>query len=362
MKIRAFPGHYFFVLAIPFCALAAGKAIPVSVVTVAIAPVYDEIPLTGSVTARRLSRISPKTEGFVSQLLVDEGDKIKQGDALLRLDPVMAKIGLARVQAQVQEAQAILGEAERQRDEAAELVKKKHISATNHEALIAEVGIKAAILDRLQAELSQQEEILSRHTVYAPFDGVIISKEVEVGQWVETSTSLVDLVEISVLRIDVPVPQIYFGRIIQGTPATIKFDAYPERSFEGNVSIKIPAGNTSTRTFPVRIEIENESGLLAPGMSVRVRFILQQEEEAMLLPRDAIVRKPDGSETIWLLYDASGQTLARSIPVKTGRAYRNNVEVFAADLKVGDKVVIRGNEILQANQSVYIVGELQLDL
>ena len=210
--------------------------------------------------------------------------------------------------------------------------------------------------------MSQQEEILSRHIVYAPFDGVITSKEVEVGQWVETSTPLVNLEEISVLRITVPVPQTYFGRITQGTPTTIKFDAYPERSFEASVTMKIPAGNASTRTFPIRIEIQNETGLIAPGMSARVRIKLEHENEAMLLPRDAIVRKPNGSEMLWLFDDTGDQKLARSIPVKSGRAYRNNVEVFATDLKVGDKVIVRGNEILRANQSVYVVSDIQPDL
>ena len=345
-----------------FIVLGEEKTTPVSVVAVTIAPVYDEIPLTGSVTARRVSRISPKIDGFVSEMLVDEGDEIKRGDALLQLDSVMANIGLARARAQVREAEAILNEAKRQRDEAAELVEKKHISATNHEARVADVQIKAAVLNRLQAELSQQQEILARHTVYAPFDGVVASKEIEVGQWVETSTTLIELVEISVLRIDVPVPQIYFSHITQGTPATIKFDAFPERSFDATVTIKIPAGNASTRTFPIRMEIKNEAGLIAPGMSARVRIKLQHKDEAMLLPRDAIVRKTDGTESIWLLVGEGGQSIARSLSIKTGRAYRDNVEVFARDLQVGDKVVIRGNEILQEDQLVHVVREHELNL
>ena len=339
-------------------ASAEEKATPVSIVRVTIAPIYDEIPLTGSVTARRVSRISPKIEGFVSALLVDEGDDIKLGDALLHLDPAMAKFGLARARAQRQEARAILSEAERQCDEARELVKKKHISATNYEARVAEVQIKSAVLNRLQAELNQQEETLDRHTVYAPFDGVITRKEIEIGQWVETSTTLIELVEISVLRIDVPVPQNYFSRITQGTPVSIKFDAFPERRFDAIVTMKIPNASASTRTFPIRIEMNNDSRLIAPGMSARVRVKLPQQAEAMLLPRDAIVRKPDGSETIWLLNDNTGQMTARPLVVKSGRAYRDQVEVFASELKVGDKVVIRGNEILRANQAVYVVDEI----
>lgn len=362
MKIQVVIRRCLFIVFIPLFVLAEEKPTPVSVVAVTIAPVFDEIPLSGSVTARRVSRISPKIDGFVSALLVDEGHQVKTGDALLHLDPVMTKIALDRAQAQVQEAEAVLAEAKRQNDEAAELVKKKHISATSHEASLAEVHIKAAALKRLQAELNQQQEILARHIVYAPFAGVVARKEVEVGQWVQTSTALIELVEVSVLRVDVPVPQIYFNRITQGTPAAIKFDAFPERSFAATVSTKIPAGNTSTRTFPIRIEINNDEGLIAPGMSARVRIKLAQSGPAMLLPRDAIVRKPDGGDSIWLLVSDNGLTKARSMAVKTGRAYRDNLEVFARDLQAGDKVVIRGNEILQADQPVYVVKEQQLDL
>jgi RND family efflux transporter MFP subunit len=362
MKKRVVHGSCLLLLVTSLFVLADEKATPVSVVATTVAAVYDEVPLSGSVTARRVSRISPKIEGFVAELLVDEGDEIKSGDALLYLDPVMAKIGLARVQAQLQEAEASLSEAKRQRDEAAELLKKKHTSATNHEARVADVAIKTAVLNRLKAELSQQQETLSRHTVYAPFDGVIASKEIEVGEWVDTGTSLLELVEISILRINVQVPQIYFGQIRKGTAAILKFDAFPERSFDASVTMKIPAGNASTRTFPLRMEIKNEEGIIAPGMSARVRIKLQREAEAMLLPRDAIVRKPDGSELVWLVVKSGASTIARSIQVKTGRAYRDSVEVFSSELLPGTKVVIRGNEILRADQNVKIVSEIKLKL
>lgn len=362
MKDDAAFGSFLLFLSVSFVVLAEEKAIPVSIVKVAIAPVYEEIPLTGSVTARRVSLISAKTEGFVAELVVDEGDVVEKNDALLYLDPVIAKIGLNRVKAQVQEAEAILKEAKRQRDEASELVKKKHISATNYEASVADVQIKAASLRRLQADLSQQRETLARHVVYAPFDGAVSSKKVEVGQWVETSTALFELVDISVLRVDVPVPQIYFNRIAEGTIAVIKFDAIPERSFEARVSIKIPAGNASTRTFPIRIEINNGERMIAPGMSARVRIKLPQVGEAMLLPRDAIVRKPDGRESIWLLTRSNGVSKARPLTIETGRAYGDNIEVITGDLQVGDKVIIRGNEILRPNQLIYVAGEHELKL
>ena len=178
----------------------------------------------------------------------------------------------------------------------------------------------------------------------------------------ETSTALVELVEIKVLRVDVPVPQTYFSRIPPGTTAEIKFDAMPQRSFEARVSMKIPVGNVSTRTFPIRMEINNSERLIAPGMSARVRFMLEQAGQTKLLPRDTIVRKPDGSESIWLIVDDKGMTKARQMSVTTGRAYKDNVEVIASELQAGDKAVIRGNEILREDQVVNVVNEHEMNL
>ncbi len=359
---------YFFCLVLldwailPCEILAVEGAAPVSVVEAITAPVHEEIPLTGSVTARRVSRISPKVEGFVAEVLVDEGDEVKAAAALLRLDRVMAEIELSRSRAQLEEAKAQFEEAERQRNEAAQLVKKKHIASTDYEAAVAQVNINAAKLQRLQAELIRQKELLSRHTVYAPFNGVVAEKLVEVGQWVNTEMALIELVEVQILRIDVPVPQLYFNQVKIGTSATIKFDALPERIFEGIVTMKIPVGHAAARTFPVRIEMNNLNRILAPGMSARVRLQLKRTGNVILLPRDAIVKKPDGSESVWIVGEEDDGLKAMPVTVKTGRAYRENIEILTGKLKAGDRIVVRGNEILRPGQTVNITDTLAPEL
>ena len=339
---------------------AQEKTTPVSIVRATTSPLYNEIPLSGTVLARRVSLISPKIEGFVAEVLVDDGDEVKATDPLLRLDRIMAEIELSRSRAQVNEASARLKEAKRQRDEAAELVEKKHIPATSYEAALSEVDISAAILQRLRAELARQEENISRHTIYAPFDGVIAEKLVEVGQWVDTATGLVELVEIDVLRVDVPVPQHYFSEVVVGTDVRIRFDAMPEKDFSGKVSMKIPVGHESARTFPVRIEMDNKDHVMAPGMSARVRFLLSQSDQVLILPRDAVVKKSDGTELVWILSEENSVLKAMPVAVQTGKAYRQNVEILKGDLKAGDQVVIRGNEILRPGQTVHVAQELEV--
>ena len=340
------------------------KAIPVKIVKTIMAPVYEELPLTGSVTTRRLAMLSPEVAGLVSMLHVDEGDEVKQGDALLELDKVMAEIDRASAEAQVAEAQARLKEARRQKDEAAKLVEKKHIPITRYEATLATVEIAAAALERLKQERRHQEEIVRRHVVRAPFDGVITEKMIEKGEWVKIDTALFELAEISFLRVNVPVPQFYFNDVRLGTPVRVTFDAYPNKHFLAEVTMKVPMSSESARTFPVKIDLENSERLLAPGMSARAVFQLNDaaDELSLLLPQDAVVRKPDGSEFIWVLQQEKGGLRGRQVDVRTGRSHRENIEIIAGDVQAGDRVVVRGNEILRPGQVVEIKEELQLNL
>lgn len=343
---------------------AAENNIPVDVVEAARAPVYEDVPLSGTVESRRVSRLSPKLAGYVAEVLVDEGDPVTEGEALLRLDSVMAGIELDSIRAEIQEAEARLAEAKRQRDEAAELAEKKHIPSTNYEALVSEVAIAEAVLQRLQTDLERQQETLQRHTINAPFNGVIGEKLIETGQWVETGTALFQLVETEVLRVRIPVPQYYYGRIRVGTPARVRFDALPEYVLDAEVTMKIPVGSETGRTFPVRIELNNEDGRIATGMSVRVRLRLEDESggETLLLPRDSLVREPDGTSTVWVVEDGGDGQTARRITVQAGRSFRGNVEILEGDVQPGDRVVVRGNEILEPGQTVRIQREAELEL
>lgn len=343
-------------------AVAQGTSTPVSVVKAGTRTVSQEIPYSGDVETLRTSRISPKVEGFVSALHVDEGDGVRAGDKLLDLDPDLAGVALSRTAAELEEARARHREAVRQRQEAAELVKKEHIAATAFEATQAAVEISAAVVERLEAEHQREQIIVSRHTVYAPFDGLIAEKRVEVGEWVETGNALFDLVEIDRLRIEVAISQAHFAQVAVGAPVAISFDALPERRFEGKVSVKIPVGQGSTRTFPIRISLSNDEHLIAPGMSARVRIRLGQDGDSTLLPRDAVIRKADGSQSVWVLQEHEGLTKVKAVAVQTGRAFGDNVEVLDGAITVGDRVVLRGNERLRPEQVVHITDETDLNL
>jgi RND family efflux transporter MFP subunit len=337
----------------------AQQAAPVVVGRVEMKPMLEQLPLTGSVAARRTSHLSPRVDGLVAELLVDDGDFVAKNQVLVKLDPVIAEVQLARAAAAAQEARARLKDARRRRDEAAELATDKLVASTVYDSAVAEVEINEASVKRLEAELRQQSELLSRHSIRAPFAGVVGRKEVEVGQWVQRGAAVMDIFESRVLRIEVPVPQIYFNRVTIGTGAIVRFDSNPDNPVNASVNIKIPLSNPAARTFPVRIEIDNANGDWAPGMSARITLLLSNGNDSPVLQvhRDALTARADGRNIVWVVDGNSESAVAIAVEVRTGRALGDRVEVIGGDLSAGARVIIRGNERLRTGQPIRIVDE-----
>lgn len=347
-------------------ALAAGAETPVPVgVSVARSgEIRDELALNGSLIPRRTSRLSAEIDGQVAEILVDDGDRVNANAVVLRLDSRLARIDIEAARARLDEARARHAESERRHRELLELKKNQHVAATNVAAARAQIDIDAAAVRQAEAALARSSELLERHTVYAPFNAVVRHKLVEKGEWVETSTAVAELVDVEVLRLEVAVPQFYYASVGVGTPVVIRLDAMPERSFEARVTRKIPVGEAASRTFRVRIDIPNDDGRLAPGMSARagLRVAPGDTAPALLLPRDAVVRKPDGSANVWVIVVEDGVTKAVPRLIETGRAWRDLIEIVQGDVTPGEQVVVRGNEILTPGQSVLVADESGQDI
>ena len=361
--------HLYFVAAITsFLSLSppamAEPPMPVSVVRSVRATIAEEVNLTGDLQARRVSLLSAEVDGIVATLSVDDGDRVSNEQVVLSLDDELSEIAQARATAEVDEAAARHAEAKRRYGELTELAKQQHVPKTNVESARADIQFAGAALRQAQSDRLRAQALLKRHTVRAPFDGVVKRKLVEVGQWVETSTPLIELVETNFLRLEAPVPQFYFSRVKPGTQVAIRFDSLPEQVFEAAITATIPVSDSAARTFPVRIDLANEQGLLAPGMSARVILRIKSEtgESSLLVPQDAVVRRPDGSETIWTITVEDGVTKAAPREVRTGRVYHNNVEVLSNNLEPGTQVVVRGNEILRPGQPVTVAEEMPMDI
>ena len=332
---------------------AENSASPVTAVEVVQDTISEVVPLSGTSVAVRRAMLSPRVEGLVATLYVDEGTWVEPGDRILLLDAHIAEIDINAAQARVAETRARHKDAVRRRDELTRLIEEQHVAETSLESAIAEAEAAAAALLREQAELSRRRELLDRHTVFAPFPGMVVRKFVEEGQWADMDTAVVELVAIDTIRVRAPLPQRYYPRIQPGARARVEFEALPGRAFEGAVFARVASGNEATRSFPVLIDIANPDHLLAPGMSAQVFLELGGDEtEALVVPRDAVVVKADGSRQVWRIED-NGQGLeVLPVAIRIGRAHGDRLEVIDGTLKPGQRIVLLGNERLRPGQPV----------
>ena len=343
-------------------AIAAQDAVsPVVSATARLESVVEKIPLSGSAFPWKESSLSTQVDGLVVEVLVDDGDRVKKGQLLVRLDNTIANLNTRQAKSAMDEAETAYAEAVRQRDDAKSLVGKRHIAKTAYESLIAESKMKRAVRERLKAEYRRASELADQYRILAPFDGIVGTVAVEVGQWVESGDAVVRLFDIDTLKIRVPVPQRYFASVEPGTPVTVRFDALPDQSFEANVSRKIPIGTQDARTFPVRIDFPNPTHRIAPGMSAKVLFQIDgsHARKGVTIPRDALVSAPDGSESVWKINRTDAGFTVSKVAVQTGRFFDESVEITSGSINPGDSVVVRGNEILKSGQRVELTADPQ---
>lgn len=310
------------------------------------------VTLTGTVTAARQAELSSRVSGLVVGNVPDVGHSARRGAVLMSLDPTLAEIRLNESLAEIEVARAELAEAERLRDEAVAL--ESNIARTTQRSRTAEVTVRQATLARLEAAYWYQSELIDRHKILAPFDGVVVRKRTETGEWVETGTPVLDFVGTERPRVDVQVPQQYFPKIPEGSVVSVAIDAVSPQPITGTVQAKAPLGDMNARTVLVRIAFEQTETGVVPGMSAEVRFDLPDLSAGLTVSRDAIVRYPDGTTTVWVLDGPGNQTTAHEQAVKLGRASGDRVQVDGG-LAAGARVVVRGNEILDDGGAVQVV-------
>ena len=257
---------------------------------------------TGYVTARREATVSAQITGTVAAVLIEEGDHVKEGQILGRLDDTAQRAALAQAQAQLHTAQAVLGEDQAQlaqserdvkRDE--DLMDRKLVSQQAVEQARTQVATQTAQLEaqRRQIELAaanvrSAQVQLDYCTVRAPFTGVVIAKAAQVGEIISplsagggfTRTGIGTLVDMDSLEIEVDVNEAYINRVQPGQPVESVLNAYPEWRIPSHVIAIIPTADRSKATVKVRIGLDVKDERIVPDMGVRVSFLEENKPAA----------------------------------------------------------------------------------
>jgi len=334
--------------------LAKAQApLPVELATVERRDIVETLRLSASLSSPRSARLSADVEGRLVQLDVDVGARVKSGDLLFKLDDELARLELAQAIAFEQETRVELVNARRRVVEVRELVSKKTFPESEARNLEAQVERFEAILERRGAERAYAAAILGHHSQRAPFSGVIAERNADLGERVDTGSDVLLLVATDLLQLDLRVPQQYYRRVAVGTPVRIGVDALPGQIIEARIARVVPVSDSEARTFIARAEIDNSAGLLAPGMSVSAQLRIGTAREAEVIPRDALIRYPDGRTTVWVAENVDERYSVQERLLQTGLSFDGVIEVLQG-LEVGERVVVRGNESLRQGQQVRI--------
>ena len=322
-------------------------AVPVTVATVNKQEVRRTITLVGTVQPWKRSLVASEVAGLVEALLVEEGDFAAQGDMLARLDTDTLQLRLDSAVASRREVDVRYRQAQRDLERSTRLVEKELVTRKEFDDALAEVSALRERLGSLDSALHQAQDRLSKaSSIKAPFSGWVTKERTEVGEWVEEGGPIAEMVDLSRVYLQVPFPERFIREVERGSVATAVFDALPGFTTQGRIASIVAQADPSTRTFPIKVEIQNQDLLIKSGMVARVTLAVGQPREALLVPKDALVLR-GGRQFIFLVVNG----LAVQTLVQSGIAQDGSVEVLG-DLSEGMQVVVQGNERLLPGQRV----------
>ncbi len=337
----------------PAAAAESQRGAPVQVDIAQQQPILKQIQLTGTVTSPLVSSLSAATSGLVKTVHAEEGTHVAKGDVLLTLDAELVEQQLLAAEASVAQARNANNDAQRRLREARTLAPKQSISESAVRDLEAELAQDSAALQQAQAEAGYQRALLKRHTLKAPFAGVISSKLTEQGEWVQPGESVFTLVATQNLRIDFAVAEDYLAQIAADTAVNYTLNADPERQRQGRVGTIVPVTDPNGRTFLLRVPVDNQSAAITPGMSVQASMRVPTGREGVVVPRDATLRYPDGRVSVWTVDVDADNPVVTEHQVRIGLAFDGLIEIRQG-LQPGATIVVQGNEALQNGQRVSI--------
>lgn len=280
-----------------------------------------EVNAIGTVVAKSVE-ITPALAGHVQKILFRDGSFVKQNIPLIQLDNAIYKAKYASATAQEVFSEATY----------------KRMRLLGKRGVIAKQAIEQAEADfkEKRAAAQENEVILNKMLLKAPFAGVVGKTKVNPGDYVTVGQGVVTLTDIKHLRIEYNVPEKYLPLLKGGQEVKITTATYPEKIFVGNLLFISPTINTDNRSISLYAEIANENNLLAAGMFVDVAQSLGTEEQVLMIPARSLVPILDGEEVYKIV---NGKAFATSIVI--GKRIGESVQVIEG-LSPGDMIITDG--------------------
>ncbi len=312
-----------------------------------------EIVETGKVQPREKVEVKSKVAGQVEKVLVDEGQQVKKGQLLLRLDPTDYRRDVARCEADVAQAKNGLEYATMMLDRKKRGLAERGVAQMDVDVAENDLKVKKVSLQIAQVALSAAEDRLRYTQIGSPMDGTVIQRGIQPGEVVTPGVQatfegkpLLTVADLSTLVVKADFNQIDVARIELGQKVSLTLDALPGRTFTGKVTRVAPASTQpkgkEIEVFPIEATVEGDAKGVRPGMTADLRVHLDRKSNVLALPIEAVVKDKDSGKSFVtkVLSMEGGKAKTDKVEVKVGAKNDREVEI-AEGLKEGDRVLIK---------------------
>lgn len=336
---------------------------------------------TGYVVAQRKAAVASKATGRLEWLGVREGSVVRENEVLARLENKdmvaalqQAQANVALTQANLEQGEAEMRDAQRALERSRDLVQKNFVSASAHDVAVARHekaraainGLKASIAVA-QANVRAAQVSVDQTMIRAPFDGVILTKNANVGDVITPFSSatgsqaaVVTMADMNTLEVEADVSEASVGKVKIEQPCEIQLDALPGERFRGVVTRTVPTVDRAKATVNVKVRFVDKDPRVLPEMSAKVAFLSRETPEAERAPRTVVtpaaIVERDGRKVVFLVREGR----AVEVALQTGAVYGEALEVKQGQsvvLKPGDKVVLKPPEKLRDGAAVSVAAK-----
>lgn len=311
-------------------------AIPVEMASATRGTISAYYSTTATLEAEDEAMVVAKVQGIVKELNVEEGDFIKAGEVMTRLEDEQLAIETSRAKANMDR---LYNEYQRNK----ELYERELISAEQYENAKFEYESQKAEYDLAQLRLEYSQ-------IKAPISGIVSQRLVKVGNMVNTDQEVFKITDFDPLLAILHVPEHEMAKIKKNQEAVIRVDAIPNETFSGRVLRISPVIDSESGTFKVTVAVHDNSHQLKPGMFGRVRIVYDTRPNALMIPKEAVMNE-DGANSVYVL---SNNLVFRRM-IQTGYENGAHIEILEG-LVDGDSVVTIGQSSLQDSALVQVVS------
>ena len=300
-------------------------------------PIAETLALVGTLAANEAIEVKSETDGTIAEIRFEEGQPVKKGDLLIRLDDSKLVASLAEAEANLKLSSTTL-------ERAKGLMAEKLIPQQ-------EFDQAASTFQANHATVELRKRLLQDTRIFAPFAGLAGSRSISPGQVISKNSTLTGLVDLSVVKAEFNLPERFLSGVKIGQAVDLSVAAYPKQTFKGEVYFLAPQVDPNTRTLLMKARIPNADHRLRPGMFANLDLTLTLRQEAVVIPESALMSQ--GDRTSVYVIDAGGNAQVR--PVKVGLRIPNRIEILSG-LEPGEKVVTEGLQKVRPGAPVKIAG------